>query len=82
MGIEVRATVVDGEVRLRVPFEDGTEVSADVLPAPRAARPKMVHEMTAEEFDVWYDSVAGSCPDLEEPPDLPTEPLGLIWDEE
>lgn len=58
---------------------DGTRLRGQLI---EEIRPKTIHEMTKEEFAAWLDDISGSCPDIEEPLDLPPEPLDDPWDEE
>ena len=73
MGIEVIGTVHDGVLFVRVPsLPDGTTLQGELSVL---TRPKMAHEMTEEEFRLWFSDIVRDGFEIEEPPDPPPEPV-------
>ena len=90
MSFETSGVVRNGTVVLDDPLDEGTSVrviTRDPSPAitPEETEPtwrhKLVSEMDQREKREWLSAVIGSCPDIEEPPDLPLAPLmpNEIW---
>lgn len=88
MSFETRGVERDGRVVLDAPIEEGTSVRVITPDEPSFAEPstptwkhKKTNEMDERERREWLDLIVGSCPDMEEPPDLPLQPLrdNEIW---